>query len=520
MIPDHADFSAMLSRWATELPDAPAIVFGDTRRTWAQLRERVQRAAAGLRAAGLQPGDRIAVLDLNHPSCLELTLACALTGCANAVVNFRLAPPEIVYVINDAKARLLFVGPEFAGAAAQLRGQLPTLERVLHIGGDADEYESWLASHAPDARVHPAAPTDCFVQLYTSGTTGFPKGAMLTHHGMLAHARNVAATQQLDAGSRVQVAMPLFHVGGTSYSLVAWAGGAPIFMMRLPDPLGALQMLERERITHTFYVPALMAAMTQVRGDRAFDFSALRAVSYGASPMPLPVMRACLQLFPKGTMQQVYGMTEQSGVVTLLPPEDHENPAVAHRLVSAGKAIHGVEIDVRDPASGAPVPVGQPGEIWVRSDQIMAGYWGKPDATAQAVTADGWYRSGDGGHIDADGYVYVTDRIKDMIISGGENIYPAEIERVLAEHPALLDVAVIGVPDERWGEAPKAVVVLRAGASVEPDELVAWCRERLAGYKVPKTVDVVAELPRNPTGKILKRELRKPYWEGRDRQVV
>ena len=521
MIPDHQDFSDMLARWATQQPDAPAIVFGDTRRTWAQLRERVQRVAAGLRAAGLQPGDRIAVLDLNHPSCLELTLACALTGCANAVVNFRLAPPEIVYVINDAKARVLFVGPEFAAAAAQLRGQLPLLEKVIHIGGAADEYEPWLAAHQPDARVHPAAPTDCFVQLYTSGTTGFPKGAMLTHHGMLAHARNVAATQTLGADSRVQVAMPLFHVGGTSYSFVAWAGGAPIFMMRLPDPLGALQMLERERITHTFYVPALMAAMTQVAAGHQFDFSALKAVSYGASPMPLPVMRACLQLFPQGTMQQVYGMTEQCGVVTILPPEDHENPAVAHRLVSAGKAIHGVEIEVRDPATSAPVPVGQAGEIWVRSAQIMAGYWGKPEATAQAVTPDGWYRSGDGGHIDADGYVYVTDRIKDMIISGGENIYPAEIERVLAEHPALLDVAVIGVPDERWGEVPKAVVVLKPGAMLaDTNELVAWCRDRLAAYKCPKTVDVLAELPRNPTGKVLKRDLRKPYWEGRDRQVV
>ena len=520
MIPNHADFSGMLAHWAAQRPDATAITFGDTRRSWAQLAERVQRVAAGLRAAGLQPGDRIAVLDLNHPSCLELTLACAQIGTANAVVNFRLAPPEIVYVINDARARLLFAGPEFAGAVAQLKPQLPGVEIVIHVGGANDEYEPWLAAHAPDARVHPAGRMDCFVQLYTSGTTGFPKGAMLTHHGMLAHARNVAAMQDMGGDSRVQVAMPLFHVGGTSYSLVAWSGGAPIHMMRTPDPAAALAMLEQERITHTFYVPALMAAMTQVPGADQRDYSSLKALSYGASPMPLPVMRACLKLFPEGTMQQVYGMTEQCGVVTILGPEDHENPAVAHRLVSAGKAIQGVEIEIRDPGTGQPVPTGQPGEIWVRSEQVMAGYWGKPEATAAAITPDGWYRSGDGGHIDADGYVYVTDRIKDMIISGGENIYPAEIERVLAEHPAIADLAVIGVPDERWGETPKAVVVLRAGASVEPNELVAWCRERLAGYKVPKTVDVVAELPRNPTGKILKRELRKPYWEGRERQVV
>jgi acyl-CoA synthetase (AMP-forming)/AMP-acid ligase II len=516
---EPTDFSAILAHWAARQPDAIAVTFGASNRTWAELAQRVHRIASALRAAGLVPGDRIAVLDLNHPSCLELTLACAQVGAANAVVNFRLAPPEIVYVINDAKARLLFVGPEFAGAVEKLRDQLPTVERVIRIGGADDEYEAWLAAHEPDARAHPAAPGNCFVQLYTSGTTGFPKGAMLTHRGMLAHARNVSAGQDFGPGSRVQVAMPLFHVGGTSYALIAVSAGARIFMMRMPDPAAALAMLEAEKITHTFYVPALMAAMNQVPGAANRDYSALKALSYGASPMPLPVMRASLKLFP-GVMQQVYGMTEQCGVVSLLGPADHDDAAVAHRLVSAGKAISGVEIEIRDPASGEPVATGEPGEIWVRSQQVMAGYWGKPEATAAAITPDGWLRSGDGGHIDADGYVYVTDRIKDMIISGGENIYPAEIERVLAEHPSLQDVAVIGVPDERWGEVAKAVVVAAPGATVDTAQVLAWCRERLASFKCPKTIDVVAELPRNPTGKILKKDLRKPYWEGRERQVV
>jgi acyl-CoA synthetase (AMP-forming)/AMP-acid ligase II len=313
--------------------------------------------------------------------------------------------------------------------------------------------------------------------------------------------------------------MPLFHVGGTSYALVAITTGAHIFMMRMPDPAAALAMIESDKITHTFYVPALMAAMTQVPGAADRDYSSLKALSYGASPMPLPVMRACLKLFP-GVMQQVYGMTEQSGVVSLLGPEDHADPAAAHRLVSAGKPISGVTIEVRDPVLGKPVPTGEQGEIWVRSEQVMGGYWGQPEATASAITPDGWLRTGDGGTMDADGYVYVTDRIKDMIISGGENIYPAEIERVLAEHPSLKDVAVIGVPDDRWGEVPKAVVVAAAGASVDTEQVLAWCRERLASFKCPKSVDVVAELPRNPTGKILKKDLRKPYWAGRDRQIV
>ena len=515
--PDN--FTAILAHWEKQRPDAIALTFGDSHRTWAELAQRVRRAAAALRAAGLAPGDRIAVLDLNHPSCLELTLACAQIGTANAVVNFRLAAPEIAYVINDAKARLLFVGPEFAGAAEKLRDHLPAIERVIRVGGADDEYEAWLAAHEPDRRVHPAAPGDCFVQLYTSGTTGFPKGAMLTHRGMLAHSRNVAAKQDFGPDSRVQVAMPLFHVGGTSYSLMAISLGAPIFIMRMPDPAAALAMLENDRITHTFLVPALLAVINQVPGAADRDYSALKALSYGASPMPLPVMRASLKLFP-GVLQQIYGMTEQSGAVSVLGPEDHADPAVTHRLVSAGKAISGVEIEIRDAANGKPVATGERGEVWVRSEQVMGGYWGKPDATAATITEDGWLRSGDGGYLDADGYLYITDRIKDMIISGGENIYPAEIERVLAEHPQIQDVAVIGVPDERWGEVPKAVVVAAPGATIDTEQLLAWCRERLASFKCPKTVDVVAELPRNPTGKILKKELRKPYWAGRERQVA
>jgi acyl-CoA synthetase (AMP-forming)/AMP-acid ligase II len=516
---DFTHVAEIVAHWEARQPGAIAMSFGGIHRSWADLAQRVRRNAAAQRAAGLLSGDRIAVLDLNHPSCLELTLACAQAGTANAVINFRLAPAEIEYVINDAKARVLFVGPEFAGTIEALRPALPTLERVIRVGGTDDEYEAWLAAHEPDPTVYPAQPDDCFLQLYTSGTTGFPKGAMLTHRGMLAHSRNLGASQHYNADSRVQVAMPLFHVGGTSTAFAALYVGAHVFLMRTPDPVAALAMLEAEKITHTFYVPALMAVMNQVPGVGERDYSSLEVLCYGASPMPLPVLRASLALFP-GVMYQVYGMTEQSGAVSLLPPEDHVDPAVAHRLVSAGKPVTGVQIEIRDPASGERLPPNQPGELWVRSEQLMGGYWGKPEATAAAIAPEGWLRSGDGGYMDADGYIYITDRIKDLIISGGENIYPAEIERVLAEHPSIQDVAVIGVPDERWGEVPKAVVVPRPGATIDPHELTAWCRERLAAFKCPKTFDAVDALPRNPTGKILKKDLRKPYWEGRERQVV
>ena len=517
---DQIDFATLVASTAQERPDDIAVGYAGATWTWAQFVERIRRNAAAQRTAGLRPGDRVAVLDLNHPSCLETTLACAQAGTVNTVVNFRLAPPEIIYVINDAGAKILFVGPEFAGAVAQIREKLPTVERVVHVGGDNDEYEAWLAAQEPDSQRHDAALDDCFVQLYTSGTTGFPKGVLLTHRGMLAHARNTAEDFSLESDAKVQVAMPLFHVGGTSYAMLALANGARISVLRMPDPTAVWDMLEGERITHTFLVPALLAVMAQVPGAAERDVSALKALVYGASPMPLPVMRACLKLFP-GVMYQVYGMTEATGVVSSLSPEDHdESPEVAHRLISAGRPIPGVEMEIRDPATGQPVPVGTPGELWVRTDQLMAGYWQQPEATSAAITADGWLRSGDGGHVDEDGYFYVTDRIKDMIISGGENIYPAEIERVLAEHPTVGDVTVIGVPHDKWGEVPKAVVVAAPGQTVDPDGLLAWCREQMASFKCPKSVDIMDELPRNPSGKVLKKDLRAPYWEGRERQVV
>lgn len=516
----------VLRRWAALRPEAEALRFEGRAWTWSELADRVARCAAAQRAAGLEPGARVAVLDLNHPSCLELTLACAQVGTANVVVNFRLAPAEVAYVINDSQAELLFVGPEFAPLVDGLRDQLPSVRRVIRIGGSADgsvddgadEYEAWLDIE-PDHEVYPAGPDDCFLQLYTSGTTGFPKGAMLTHRAMLAHSEHVAAVNAARPDHTFLVAMPLFHVGGSSYAQVALYAGARIVMTRTPDPALLLRLLESERVTHTFFVPALMALLAQVPGAADRDYSALRLLCYGASPMPLPVLRACMAIFPNVFMQ-VYGMTEACGVVTGLGPAEHADTDNEHRLISAGKPIAGVRIEIRDPSTGAPVPVGEPGEVCLTTDQLMSGYWNRPDATASAIADDGWYRSGDGGHLDADGYLYVTDRIKDMIISGGENIYPAEIERVLVEHPSVADIAVIGVPDEKWGEVPKAVVAAAPGHAVDEAELLAYCRTQLAAYKCPKSVDVVDELPRNPTGKVLKKDLRARYWEGRDRAVV
>ncbi|HEY2205492.1 MAG TPA: long-chain-fatty-acid--CoA ligase [Pseudonocardia sp.] len=514
--PSH--FCDVLARWVRERPDVEALRFEDRTWTWAELAERVGRNAGAQRAAGLRPGARVAVLDLNHPSCLELTLACAQVGTANVVVNFRLTAPEVAYVINDSGAELLFVGPEFAELVDGLGDQLESVRQVIRVGGEDDEYESWLAAE-PDTDVHPADPEDCFLQLYTSGTTGFPKGAMLTHRALIAHSADVVEEFGTTPDSKQLVAMPLFHVGGSAYALVGIYAGATMTIIRQPDPARLLRLLEERRITHTFFVPALMAMMAEVPGAADHDYSALQVLAYGASPMPLPVLRACMKIFPS-VFLQVYGMTEACGVVTALGPAEHADEDNRQRLISAGKPIVGVRIEIRDPDSGGAVAHGEQGEVWVRSQQLMGGYWGKPDATGSALTEDGWYRSGDAGRFDDDGYLYITDRIKDMIISGGENIYPAEIERVLAEHPSVGDLTVVGVPDDKWGEVPKAVVVPARGQPVDEQELLAYCREHLAGYKCPKSVDVVDELPRNPTGKILKKDVRAKYWDGRDRQTV
>jgi acyl-CoA synthetase (AMP-forming)/AMP-acid ligase II len=505
-------------RWEREAPDQEAVRYEDRSWTWAEWGQRVRRAASAQAAAGLRPGDRVAFLDKNHPACLETTLACALTGTANAVVNFRLSPDEIAYILDDAKARVAFVGAEFAPLVEQVRAKVPTLERVVVVGGDADQYEAWLAGAEPVEPEHRAGPDDCFLQLYTSGTTGFPKGAMLTHRSLLAHTDAASAAFAFTGDCVNMVAMPLFHVGGSSWALNSMSVGGRTLVVREVVPDAVLDQITAERVTHAFFVPAVYGFFLQLADVAERDYSSLRCLGYGGAPMPPPLMRRCLETFPVD-FYQVYGMTELSGASCVLDPAAHRDPAHPERLLSAGRPVTGVEVKVVDPQTLAEVPTGTVGEIWVRSDQHMAGYWGRPDATAETLRADGWLRTGDAGRVDEDGYVFLEDRVKDMVISGGENVYPAEVERVVAEHPAVAEVAVIGVPDETWGEAVKAVVVARPEAALDESDIIAFCRQRLAGYKTPRSVDVVEALPRNPTGKVLKRLLRQPYWAGRERQL-
>ncbi|KUH84545.1 long-chain-fatty-acid--CoA ligase [Mycobacterium sp. IS-1556] len=508
-----------LAHWAETKPDAEAMTFLDRTWTWAEWNDRVRRLAGALKERGVGRGDVVAFLDKNHPACVELTLAAASFGAANAIINFRLAADELDYVINDSGAKLLIVGTEFKPSIEKIRDKLANVEQIVEVtpeGGDGDEYEAMLAAAKPVGRGDEVQPDDVVIVMYSSGTTGRPKGVQLTHANLIAHTVNAHNGWGFDEGDKSMVSMPLFHVGGSSYVQFGIHDGVPTVMTREVDGMSLAGAIIKGA-NRTFLVPAVLAKVLESGEDAVKLFGSLKTYVYGASPMPLPLLRAALEAWPNTDFIQVYGLTEVCGVISQLLPDDHRS-GIEERMVSAGRVIPGAEVRVVDPETMEDVATGEQGELWFRTPQLMKGYHNKPDATAEAITSDGWFRTGDIGRIDQDGYIFVEDRLKDMIISGGENIYSIEVERVVAEHPAVADVAVIGVPDEKWGEVVKAVVSLEGEAT--PEEIIAWCRERLAAYKCPKTVDITDELPRNPTGKVLKKELRKPYWDGRDRATV
>ncbi len=504
-------------------PDAVVFEFEGRLTTFSAFDRRTNQVANGLIALGAKPGDRIAYLGKNSDAYFEMVYGACKAGVVMAPINWRLAPPEIAYIVRDAGAKVLFVGPEFID---QARGLLPKFETppvVIAAEGGAPEwrdFESWRDSQSPADPGTPVDWEDVAIQLYTSGTTGHPKGAMLSHRALLgprlAPGAADIAWNRWTSDDVSLVAMPVFHIGGTGWGSLGVYNGARGVIAREFDPNRVLDFIENQRITKMFMVPAAMQIVVRSPRAREVDYSCLRYMMYGASPIPLDLLKECMEVFGCGFVQ-MYGMTETCGTIVALPPEDHD-PAGNPRMRSAGKAMPGVEVVVLDEA-GHRLPAGQVGEIATRSLANMTGYWNLPDATAKTIDADGWLRTGDAGYLDEDGYVFIHDRVKDMIITGGENVYPAEVENAIFGHPGVADVAVIGVPDARWGEAVKAVVVRKAGADPTPAEIIAWARERIAAYKAPKSVDYIDALPRNASGKILRRELREPYWEGHDRRV-
>jgi acyl-CoA synthetase (AMP-forming)/AMP-acid ligase II len=491
--------------------------------TFADFDRHASQVANGLIALGVAPQKHIAYLGKNSDLYFELLFGAAKARVILAPVNWRLAPPEIAYIVNDCQAEVLFVGPEFVDGVRAFAKELTTVKHIIAMEGATPEWQDfsrWRDAQSDAEPDRTATSDDVAIQLYTSGTTGHPKGAMLTNHNLLGmRQRDPADTREWNRASPDDVwyvPMPVFHIGGSGVFVWAIYNGGKSVIAREFNPMAVLDDFVKHKVSKLFLVPAAMQFIVRLPQARNVDYSRLKFIMYGASPIPLDLLRECMDVFKCGFVQ-MYGMTETTGTIVALEPEDH-SPEGSPRMRAAGKALPGVEIAILD-ADGKRLPPGAVGEIATRSMANMKGYWNLPDATKRTMADDGWLRTGDAGYMDEDGYVYVHDRVKDMIISGGENIYPAEVENAVFGHPAVAEVAVIGVPDDTWGESVKAIVVLKDGQQASADEILAFARSRIAGYKTPRSVDFIEALPRNPSGKILKRELREPYWAGKDRRV-
>lgn len=495
--------------------------------TYAQGYERSRAIASVFAQAGLKKGDRICVLMRNSLDSLLLIYAASRIGVVTVPLNYRLAPVEWVDLLNDSGAKLIVADPDYQARFDEASTSVPASHNVSRIssekGSDAwpslDALIATASDPLPDVTI---SEEDIVLQMYTSGTTGRAKGALLSHRAMV---RNVAQSifaspYKLNPGERSLIALPLFHIAAISTSLTAATLGACLMIHRDVDPMAIIKALAEDKIVVASMVPAVMQfILAGVPGIEDMHFPHLKFLGYGASPISEPVLRKAMSVF-KCHFAQGYGMTEAAGSATMLTEVDHEK-AMAGRpelLLSAGKAVPGAKVRIAD-ADGNNMAIGEVGEVLIRGDQLMSGYWNLPEVSAEALK-DGWLRTGDAGYLDEEGYLYIRDRVKDMIVSGAENIYPIEIESVLFDHPAVADVSVIGVPDEKWGEAVMAVIVVKPDQQVTCEELNIFCRQHLGGFKVPKKYDFIECLPRNASGKVLKKDLRQHYWQGHERQIA
>jgi long-chain acyl-CoA synthetase len=497
--------------------DKTATIDGDRLRTWREVQDRVARLSGALRKLGVKEGDRVAVLANNCDYYYEAYFAILWTGACIVPLNTRLAPAETRFQLQDAGATVMLFGEEFAPVIAELQPQLPGIGAWIGMDGGAapadHAFEDLIASSEPAEEVE-RKPEDLAGIFYTGGTTGLPKGVMLTHRALGAMAVNLTMSLQVDERIVNLHSAPMFHLADIGTFMATMVGGTHVFVRKLDEHV-MLELIERWGITHIFTVPAIIDRLARhPNGDIARK---LKVLGYGGAPMPLGTYDVARARFPEVDFVQGFGMTEM-GAHTFLEAKHHRPGADPEKMKSVGQPAYGYEIKVVD-ENGVEVPRRTLGEIVGRGDNMMAGYWNRPEETAKALK-NGWMWSGDAGFMDEDGFVYITDRFKDMIVTGGENVYSIEVENVVSRHPAVVECAVIGVPDEKWGERVHAVVVLKAGETLDLDGLAAHCRAEIAGYKTPRSLQVAdAPLPRSAAGKVLKTELRSPWWEGRDRKV-
>ena len=510
-----------LEYYARNTADQACLTQGGVTRSYGEVEAKTNQLANGLLDLGVEPGQRIAVLGENSVEQLLLFMAASKVGAVAVPLNYRLAPAELAFVIADAGTRVLWVLAGMESTLDALRDQLPADIAVITVNHPGSlHWDGWVSQYPRTAPVVEVSPEDAFIQLYTSGTTGNPKGVITSHNNILALTMmNIIATpHRPSAGTAGIICAPLFHIGGAGSMVAGIYSGQHTLLHRAFDPVELLDDIEQYPVTSVFMVPAMIMAVLHVPGVEQRDFSRLEQIFYGASPISETVLRRAMDVFQCDFIQ-MYGMTETTGTVVNLSAEDHRRALAGKTelLRSCGRPSVGAQVRVMDPR-GNEVAVGDVGEIWLKSETNMIGYYNLPEATAANLT-DGWVHTGDAGYLDEEGYLYLKDRLKDMVVSGGENIYPVEVENAVAQHEAVADVAVIGVPDDKFGEALLAFVVTRPGMGMSVEELVEFCRDRIAGYKIPRQLELIEEMPRNPSGKILKTVLREPYWKDRGREI-
>ncbi len=519
-----AQISEFVRRAVQINPSRPATVFGDRTRSWREFEDRSRRLAGALHAHGFKAGDRIGILALNNDRFLECLFGLSHGGFVLVPINTRLAPPEMALWLVDSECAALFVDDAFLPILPNVLPTTPSIRQTIHLG----ECETPCGMLSHDRLIGDAEPLtapigsgdDLVGLFYTGGTTGRSKGVMLSHDNILANALATYPGALVDDETRYIHAAPMFHVADNAMTfMVTGFGGTHYFLQRF-DPAAMIRAIAEHRITHSLLVPTMVNMVVNHPDVERFDLSSFRSLVYGGSPMPEALIERSLQVLPSARLTQLYGQSEASPVLTSLDHRYHcfAGP-YAGKTKSAGRVVLSCEVRIHD-LDDNEVPRGVVGEICARGPMVMLGYWKQPELTARTLR-NGWLHTGDGGYMDEEGFLYVADRLKDMIISGGENIYSVEVEAALYSHPAVAECAVIGVPDEKWGERVHAVVRLKPGMSGTPEALIAHCQERIAGYKCPRAVDLRDEpLPLSGAGKILKTQLRKPFWEGGDRQVA
>ncbi|MEC7259447.1 MAG: AMP-binding protein [Pseudomonadota bacterium] len=515
-------FTSCLTRAVQTRGRYPATIFQDRTRTWDEVGARVKRCAGGLIRLGLAPGHHVAVLSLNNDTYVEAFFGIAWAGGVSVPLNTRWAVPETVYALNDSGARILFFDAAFADQVAELRAQT-RVDIAVYIGeGPAPEgtlsYEDMIAGSDPVEDRSGSGDDLCSI-CYTGGTTGQSKGVMLSHTNLVMAAINWIASLHFSDETIFMHSAGFFHLAGSiPLFALTMAGGTHVCLPKFDAELG-MATIQAHRVNYCLFVPTMINMMLNHPRVAEFDLSSLRFIEYGASPMSESVLAAALKRLPDCTFIQGYGLTECTALALSLPWRYHfDGDGWSSKRIATGRAAYGLEVKITAPGGGAELPRGEHGEIALRGPQVMIGYWNRPDLTKAAFN-DGWLCTGDGGYMDDDGFVYLTDRVKDMIVSGGENVYSKEVENAIFKHPDVADCAVIAVPAEDWGERVHAVIVCRAGRRVTLDDIVAHCRTQLAGYKCPRSIELCDALPLSAAGKVLKAELRAPYWKDAPRQV-